>query len=74
VPGKEIQLQATTKDRRDQIIFTPISAPDLEAFREICRHKQRTTEFIAGEVLHAWIEEQIDSQAEPAVTREEQRP
>jgi hypothetical protein len=52
-------------ERRPHVILTPVSDRDLAAFRRYCERKQRTTEHVAGELLHAWIEEQAGSRAPP---------
>ncbi|PZR99901.1 MAG: hypothetical protein DLM70_14480 [Chloroflexi bacterium] len=51
-------------DARIHVVYAPISESDLDAYRTICRHKQRTTEFMAGEVLHKWIESHVESPTE----------
>jgi len=43
-------------DQRPYVVFAPISGDDLARFRRICRRRQRTTEFLAGEALRAWID------------------
>jgi hypothetical protein len=55
---------------RKHIVFTPISDHDLSSLRIICRRRQRTTEFVSGEVLHAWIAKQAYG-ADPAESEEQ---
>jgi hypothetical protein len=56
---------------RDHVIFAAISSSDLAAFRIICAHRQRTTEFLAGQIIHDWIQANPPSNTKSSVPKED---
>jgi hypothetical protein len=52
----------TERGTRKQVIMAELPESDAAAFWEICKRKQRTTGFVAGEILRAWLHESREPQ------------